>query len=87
MSFSDLEQFNQKTVYNYVQRLREEEDIPKDSEGTNRPYCMLEQTPPAEYAQVDFGEKWVDGETGAYWDSPRAGKGVLIKHYASTRHG
>lgn len=64
MSFSNLEQFNQKTVYNYVQRLREEENIPRDSEGTNRPYCMLEQTPPAEYAQADFGEKWVDDVGG-----------------------
>lgn len=65
MSFSNLEQFNQKTVYNYVQRLRDEENIPKDAEGTNRPYGMLEQTPPAEYAQADFGEKWVDDAGGS----------------------
>lgn len=64
MSFENMEKFNQKTVYNYVQRLREEENIPRDSEGTNRPYCMLEQTAPAEYAQADFGEKWVDDCNG-----------------------
>ena len=64
MSFSDLEKFNQKTVYNYVQRVRTEENIPKEDEGTNRPYCMLEQTAAAEYAQADFGEKWVDDGNG-----------------------
>lgn len=64
MSFSDLKKFNQKTVYNYVRRVRTEENIPKDEEGTNRPYCMLEQTAAAEYAQADFGEKWVDDGNG-----------------------
>ena len=60
MSFGDLEKFNQKTVYNYVQRIRKDEDIPMDGEGDGCPYCMLEQTPAAEYAQADFGEKWID---------------------------
>lgn len=64
MAFPDLEKFNQKTVYNYVQRVRSEENIPKDSEGDNRPYCMLDQTSPAEYAQADFGERWVTAMDG-----------------------
>lgn len=64
LTFPDLEKFNQKTVYNYVQRVRQEENIPKDDEGTNRPYCMLEQTSPAEYAQADFGERWVPNTDG-----------------------
>lgn len=64
MTFPDLEKFNQKTVYNYVQKIRREENIPMESEGANRPYCMLEQTGPAEYAQADFGEKWLDDGKG-----------------------
>lgn len=64
MNFPDLEKFNQKTVYNYVQKIRREENIPIESEGSNRPYCMLEQTVAAEYAQADFGEKWVDDAGG-----------------------
>lgn len=60
LAFPEMEKFSQKTVYNYVQRLRIEENIPKESEGNNRPYCMLEQTSPAEYAQADFGEKWIE---------------------------
>lgn len=64
LNFPDLEKFNQKTVYNYVQRVRKEEDIPMESEGDNRPYSMLEQTAPAEYAQADFGEKWLADGNG-----------------------
>lgn len=64
MNFTDLEKFNPKTVYNYVQRIRKEENIPMEPEGTNRPYCMLEQTVAAEYAQADFGEKWLDDGKG-----------------------
>ena len=64
MSFSDLGNFDPKTVYNYVQRIRLEENIPMESEGKGRPYCMLEQTAAAEYAQADFGEKWMDDGTG-----------------------
>ncbi|MDE6290301.1 MAG: IS21 family transposase [Muribaculaceae bacterium] len=64
MSFGDLEKFNQKTVYNYVRRIRKEENIPMDGGGDGRPYCMLEQTPAAEYAQADFGEKWTDDGAG-----------------------
>ena len=63
-NFPDLEKFDRKTVYNYVMRVREEENIPVEKEGSNRPYCMLEQTAPAEYAQVDFGEKWIEDRDG-----------------------
>lgn len=42
--YPDLEKFNQKTVYNYVRKVRREENIPMDEEGTGRPYHMLEQT-------------------------------------------
>lgn len=63
--YPDLEKFNQKTVYNYVQKVRREENIPMNEEGTCRPYHMLEQTAPGEYAQADFGEKWIgDGKGG-----------------------
>lgn len=64
MQFPELEKFNQKTVYNYVRKVRREENIPMDNEGRCRPYHMLEQTPPGEYAQADFGEKWVDVKGG-----------------------
>lgn len=62
--FTDMEKFDQKTVYNYVMRVRREENIPVEKEGNNRPYCMLEQTAPAEYAQADFGEKWINDKEG-----------------------
>ena len=64
LNFPDLEKFNQKTVYNYVQKIRREENIPMESEGNNRPYCMLEQTASADYAQADFGEKWIEACNG-----------------------
>ena len=62
--YPDLERFNQKTVYNYVQKVRREENIPMDNEGNCRPYHMLEQTEAGEYAQADFGEKWIDKKNG-----------------------
>lgn len=64
-NFPDLGRFNPKTVYNYVMRVRREEEIPLEKEGSNRPYCMLEQTAPGEYAQADFGEKWIDDTGGS----------------------
>lgn len=64
LNFPDLEKFDQKTVYNYVMRVRREENIPLEKEGNNRPYSMLEQTAPGEYAQADFGEKWIEDKEG-----------------------
>lgn len=63
-NFTDLGRLDQKTVYNYVMRVRREEKIPVEKEGSGRPYCMLEQTAPAEYAQADFGEKWIYDKDG-----------------------
>lgn len=45
-----------RTVYNYVMKIRQEYNIPKVSEN-ERIYKALPDTPPGEYAQVDFGHK------------------------------
>lgn len=57
-NFDDLPEVSEKTVYNYVMRVREDEDIPKESE----PVRQMRKLPECEYgeqAQVDYGEKWM----------------------------
>ena len=57
--FTDLPDFHSKTVYNFVQRVRQKHNIPKPvTKGTR----VFEQLPPTAYgqeAQVDFGEAWL----------------------------
>ena len=61
--FDDLPDVSEKTVYNYVMRIREEEDIPKQSE----PVRQMQKLPEVDYggqAQVDWGEQWMTDSTG-----------------------
>lgn len=61
--FEDFGSVSDKTVYNYVMRVREEEGIPKSSEQVRQ----MHKIPDCEYgeqAQVDYGEKWVMSDSG-----------------------
>lgn len=61
--FEDFGSVSDKTVYNYVMRVREEEGIPKSSEHVRQ----MHKIPDCEYgeqAQVDYGEKWVMSDSG-----------------------
>lgn len=56
--FKDFPDVSEKTVYNFVSRIREEENLPKE----NEPIRQMHKLPECEYgesAQVDYGEKWM----------------------------
>lgn len=61
--FDDLPEVSEKTVYNYVMRIRQEEDIPKQSEPVRQTH-KLPEVDFGEQAQVDWGEKWMTDSTG-----------------------
>lgn len=54
-AYSDLPIVSSKTVYNFVQTVREEQNIPKQKERLPRQYAKLPETEYGEEAQVDFG--------------------------------
>lgn len=54
-AYSDLPAVSSKTVYNFVQTVRQEQNIPKHKEKLPRQYEMLPETEYGEEAQVDFG--------------------------------
>ncbi|WP_154665627.1 DDE-type integrase/transposase/recombinase [Saccharicrinis fermentans] len=53
--YSDLPNVSSKTVYNFVQTVRKEQNIPKHKEKLPRQYEKLPETEYGEEAQVDFG--------------------------------
>lgn len=54
-----------KTVFNFVERVRLKYGIGKKSEARiRRDYEKLPDTPYGEYAQADFGEKWMPARNG-----------------------
>ena len=57
--FPDLPDVTERTVFNFVRRLRLEHNLPKDGEKSFRPYERQPEPPYGEYAQVDFGERWM----------------------------
>ena len=59
--FSDLPCVppQKKTVFNFVNRLRLTHHLPKEFEKSYRPYEKQPGTPYGEYAQCDFGERWM----------------------------
>ena len=62
-NFPDMPYVSDRTVYNYVMRVRDEEDIPVMSE----PVRQMHKLPECEYgeqAQVDYGEKWLRTSSG-----------------------
>ena len=62
--YSNLPRVNPKTVYNFVQHIRTKYKISKTSEQSQRQYSQVEETEYGEYAQVDFGEMWMQYSEG-----------------------
>ena len=54
-----LPEVDMKTVYNFVQYVRNRYEIPKP-QTSSRDYEPIIETPYGEYAQVDFGERWMN---------------------------
>lgn len=61
--FPDLPSVSERTVYNVVRRIREEEDIAKEAEP-GRSFSHVEDRDWGERAQVDYGEKWMRTTSG-----------------------
>lgn len=57
--YDDLPDIHSKTVYNFVQSVREEYDIPKPPKSESRSFEKLPEPPFGQEAQVDFGETWL----------------------------
>lgn len=57
--FIDLPCVTEKTVFNFVKRLRLTHHLPKAGEKSYRPYEKQPETPYGQYAQCDFGERWM----------------------------
>ena len=54
-----------KTIFNFVARMREKHNLPKRPEDNKRPYEMQPEMPYGEFAQVDFGEKYMSRDGGS----------------------
>jgi hypothetical protein len=63
--FPHFPQVDPKTVYNYVMRLRLEHCLPRIT-ASERQYSAVPDLPPAEQAQVDFGEKKLRSSSGQW---------------------
>lgn len=57
--YDDLPDIHSKTVYNFVQSIRKEYDIPKPAKNQSRVFEKLHEPPFGKEAQVDFGETWM----------------------------
>jgi len=62
--FSDLPLVSSKTVFNFVNRLRLTHNLPKEEEKSIRPYEKQPETAYGQYAQCDFGERWMRTPAG-----------------------
>ena len=60
--YPDLPDVNSKTVYNFVKYVRAKYNIEKPVLSAPRQYGKIEETAFGEYAQVDFGEMWMQNE-------------------------
>ena len=61
--FPDLPYMTERTVFNAVRRIREEEDIEKVS-MPRRQYAHVPECDWGEQAQVDYGEQWMKTAKG-----------------------
>lgn len=57
--YADFPQVDAKTVFNYVKHIRAKYRIGKPSPSSPRQYNLAEETRYGEFAQADFGEKWM----------------------------
>ena len=60
--YDNLPEVNGKTVYNFVKYIRAKYNIEKPILSAPREYGKVEETLYGEYAQVDFGEMWMQDE-------------------------
>lgn len=58
-NFESLPEVSSKTVFNFVNRIRKVYNLPKEVEKSYRPYEKQPETAYGEYAQCDFGERWM----------------------------
>lgn len=63
-NYPDFPTVNEKTVYNFVQKIRKKYDIEKSN--ATRSYQKCVETPYGKYAQVDFGERYMREVSGNY---------------------
>lgn len=63
-NFSDIPSVTPKTVFNFVNRLRLTHNLPKEGEKSYRPYEKQAETAYGQYAQCDFGERWMKTPQG-----------------------
>ena len=56
---ADFPDVSEKTVFNFVMRIRDKYQIPKTYEETIRPMEKLPESAPGKIMQVDFGEYWM----------------------------
>ena len=63
-NFENLPEVSPKTVFNFVEHIRRSHNLPKSPEKIPRPYEKQPETPYGEYAQADFGERWMPAATG-----------------------
>ncbi len=63
-NFVDLPSVTPKTVFNFINRIRLTHNLPKEVEKSYRPYEKQPDTPYGEYAQCDFGERWMRSPQG-----------------------
>lgn len=54
-----------KTIFNFVTRMRDKYGLPKRPEDNPRPYEMQPELPYGEWAQSDFGERYMSRESGS----------------------
>lgn len=58
-NFESLPEVSSKTVFNFVNRIRKVYNLPKEVEKSYCPYEKQPETAYGEYAQCDFGERWM----------------------------
>ena len=63
--YPDMKRVSEKTVFNFVRRLRLTHSIPKTEEPAQREMHKLPETAYGEYGQVDFGEGWMERKEGS----------------------
>lgn len=63
-NFADFPSVSPKTVFNFVNRVRLTHNLPKEVEKSYRPYEKQPESPYGEYAQCDFGERWMRTSQG-----------------------
>lgn len=62
--YEDFPVVHSKTIYNFVQGIREKHNIPKPTKDESRVFEKLAEPPYGNEAQVDFGEIWMLDKKG-----------------------